>query len=67
MHPVLSYPPLLRAIYVAPSSTVLVHHVTAEWDTLRLRESQRSSRMSECDGVVVRTPSAYVPEPRGCA
>lgn len=65
MHPWPSTPPLLRSIFVAPSSTVLVHYVTAEWETMRLRETLLSRCMNECDELKIRATSAYMPEPRG--
>ena len=37
-----SSPPLIRSIFVAPSSTILVHHATEEWDAMRERESHTS-------------------------
>ena len=45
MNPSSSYPPLLRPIFVSPSSTVLLHDVTAEWNALRARESLTSRAM----------------------
>ena len=45
MNPPSSSPPLLRPIFVSPSSTVLLHDVTAEWDALRARESLMSRAM----------------------
>ena len=65
MHPTSSYPPLRRSIFVAPSSTVLVHHVTAEWETLRLRETVLFRRITECDELKNRVNSSFAAEPRG--
>ena len=61
MHPSPSCPPLLRSIYVAPSTTVLVHDVTAEWDIIRERESLQSRRAIACDETRVRPGAAGAP------
>ena len=58
-------PRLLRCIFVAPSSTVLVQDVTSEWDAMRLRERLQSRRTSECDEMTVGANSASAPDSRG--
>jgi len=65
MHPFPPTPPLLRSIFVSPSSTVLVHHVTAEWETMRRRETLLSRRMNECNELKIRATSAPMPEAGG--
>ena len=42
MPPPSSSPRLFRPIFVSPSTTVLMHDVTAEWDALRARETLTS-------------------------
>lgn len=57
-----SSPPLLRSIFVSPSSTALVHDVTAEWGATQVRESLQSRRAFECGETKV--PAVCAPEPR---
>ena len=57
-------PPLLRSIFVAPSSTALVHYVTAEWKMRQLHESLQSRRASEGEDTQLLASSAHAPEPR---
>ena len=42
MPPPSSSPRLFRPIFVSPSTTVLMHDVTAEWDALHARETLTS-------------------------
>ena len=60
-------PPLLRVIFVSPSSTALMHDVSAEWNTMHSRESLPSRRPLEWEDVKVRALAARVPAAGGKA